>query len=250
MSAFSAGDVEPLDFNAETGSTGAFSPSGSDLVVIAAIGMVQFGTLPNVVECNTGGASGTPIPEVGTPLAWLSGNGELSLYVRAPGPSGSTDVYGEVDGGLLQMVLGGVVYSGLDQTTPIEGVVQNTSSAESVDTAVASVEVTGTTNGQKCGVWFFALADGVNLADFDVDGLSGMTLQSNSSFRDFMGACFVEATASGSSQVLSVNVNADAATNLTWAYKAFRMNEAAGAAAAGSLVSDIRLKSKLRGLVQ
>jgi hypothetical protein len=162
-------------------------------------------------------------------ITWVGGTGSHGVFTLAPGPTGSTTLFGDWAGTPLQSAIGGICYSGVDQTTPFSGHVDATPTlATGVTTTVASVTVTGCTAGQTIVAAIGALSDTVTLSAFSA--VAGTTLRVSDVTGTFVGVALLEKVATGASETLSVNVNASSSGGLYWTARGARVNDAAGGA--------------------
>jgi hypothetical protein len=227
MATYSAGVALAFAYEAENGTTDPYTPGGSDRAVFGTIACGGFSGLPSITELRHGGSGGTVIPRVGSDLTWVGGSGSQGVFTIAPGPTGSTTLFGDWASTPLQSAIAAVHYSGVDQTTPFSGHVDATPTfANAVTTTVASVTVTGCTVGQTIVAAVCALSDGVVLSAFT--GVAGTTLQVSDVTGTFVGVAMLEKVATGSSETLSVNVNGASSAGLYWSARGARVNDAVG----------------------
>jgi hypothetical protein len=237
MATYSAGVALAFTYEVADGTTGSFSPGGSDRAIFGTIVCGGFSGTPSITSLQYPDSSGTTIPRVGSDLTWVGTNGSHAVFTLAPGPTGSTTLYGDWAGTPLQSAIGGICYSGVDQTTPFSGHVDATPTfVGSVTTTVASVTVTGCTAGQTIVAAVGALSDTVTLAAFTA--VSGTTLRVSDVTGTFVGVAMLEKVATGSSETLSVNVNAGSSGGLYWTARGARVNDAAGGGPTYSLTAD------------
>lgn len=229
MATYSAGVALAFAYEAANGTTGSFSPGGSDRAIFGTIVCGGFSGLPSITELRHGGSTGTVIPRVGSDLTWVGGTGSHGIFADASGPTGSTTLFGDWASTPLQSAIGAICYSGVDQTTPFSGHVDATPTlANAVTTTVASVTVTGCTVGQTIVAAVGALSDSVTLSAFTA--VSGTTLRVSDVTGTFVGVALLEKVATGTSETLSVNVNAGSSAGLYWTARGARVNDAAGGA--------------------
>lgn len=240
MATYSAGVALAFDYEVANGTTGSYTPGGDDRAVFGAIVCGGFSGLPSITELRYGGSGGTIIDRVGSDLTWVGGNGSHGVFAEAPGPTGSTTLFGDWAATPLQSAIAAIHYSGVDQTTPFSGHVDATPTfVNAVTTTVASVTVTGCSVGQRVCASVGALSDGVVLSAFTP--VSGTDLLVSDVTGTFVGVAMLEKVATGSSETLSVNVNGASSAGLYWTVRGARVNDAAGGATShpstGSLVA-------------
>jgi len=241
MATYSAGVALAFDYEVANGTTGSYTPGGDDRAVFGTIACGNFGGLPTIDELRYGGSTGTVITRIGTDLTCFGGNGSHGIFGIAPGPTGSTTLFGDWTGTPLQSAIAAIHYSGVDQTTPFSGAVDATPTlVGGVTTTVASVTVTGCTAGQTILAAVTGLSDNVSLSAFTA--VSGTTLRVSDVTGTFCGIAMLEKVATGSSETLSVNVNCSSSAGLYWTARGARVNDAAGGGtthpSTGSLVAD------------
>jgi len=233
MATYSDGVALAFAYEAANGTTGSFSPSGENPALITFVSAANFGVSPNITDCKYGGSGGTSMTEVSTSYSWYSGNGKLSSYEASPGPTGSTTSFGDWDGNPLQGAVASLAYSGVDQTTPVEGATDNSGATGGITTLVASVTVTGCTVGQTIIACVVAGAESINLAAFSA--VSGTTLRHSDVTGTFLGIAVLEKVATGTSTTLEVNANCSSSGTITWAARGLRVNDAASSGATGTI---------------
>lgn len=234
MATYSAGVALAFDYEVTDGTTGSFSPGGSDRYIFGTIVCGGFSGLPSITELRYGGSSGTVITRIGSDLSWVGGNGSHSIHGIAPGPSGSTTLFGDWAATPLQSAIGAICYTGVDQTTPLSGVVDATPTfANATTTTVASVTLTGCTAGQTLVAAVGALSDGVVLSAFTA--VAGTTLRVSDVTGTFVGVALLEKTATGDTETLSVNVNGSSSAGLYWTARGGRINDAAASGSTGTV---------------
>lgn len=234
MATYSAGVALAFTYEVADGTTGSYTPGGDDRAVFGTIVCGGFSGLPSITELRYGGSTGTVIDRVGSDLSWVGGNGSHGVFAEAPGPTGSTTLFGDWAGNPLQSAIAALHYSGVDQTTPFSGHVDATPTfANAVTTTVASVTVTGCTAGQTIVAAVGALSDGVVLSAFTA--VSGTTLRVSDVTGTFVGVAMLEKVATGSSETLSVNVNGASSAGLYWTARGARVNDAAASGATGTV---------------
>ena len=227
MATYSAGVALAFTYEVADGTTGSYSPGGDDRAVFGTIVCGGFSGLPSITELRYGGSGGTIIDRVGSDLTWVGGNGAHGVFAEAPGPTGSTTLFGDWAATPLQSAIAALHYSGVDQTTPFSGHVDATPTfANAVTTTVASVTVTGCTAGQTIVAAVGALSDGVVLSAFSA--VSGTTLRVSDVTGTFVGVAMLEKVATGSTETLEVNVNGSSSAGLYWTARGARVNDAAG----------------------
>lgn len=249
MSDYSAGAALAFDFNAASGTTGNFTPSGSNLAAFATVSIIEFGS-KTLNECRLGGSGGSVMTRVGSDYSFHSTAILKGLFQLTGIAAAQTNGWSGWASTPLQCCISAAVYSGVDQTTPLSDEVQNTGQVTGVSTTVATITVPNCTIGQRIAGCVTANADNVSLTAFTAVTGEG-TLRNQDHTNDYLGPVWLDklATATGDN-TLQVNVNTGSATQITWGFRAFRINDAAGANGAGSLTAYQRLKSKLMGLVQ
>jgi len=236
MATFSAGSARAFAFNAVSGSTDSFSPSGTNLAVIGSFGALEFGTPTVLTYIRYGGTGGLDIPEVGAGATYNSGNGQGHIYVLAGVSGGSQTVALDWPAEPLQCMGGAVVYSGADQTTPIVRESSNTGSASGT-TTVATVSVPNCAVGQQIGAWFYSNSDTVENGGF-TETSSLMPVRVFEASENYCGMAYVSKVATVATETITVNLNvAPGAGNTGWTWLAIplRINDAAGSAPIAAL---------------
>ena len=228
MATYDTGIALAFGFNDANGTTGSISPSGSNRAIFGSVACVEFGGAPTIVEMRHGGSGGTLMTRLGSDLGWINtDDAEHAVFGDASGPTGSTTLYADWDLTPLQSAMGGVCYTGVDQTTPFSGLVSATPVFTAATTSVvASVTVTGCSVGQVIVASVFGLADAVNLAAFSA--VAGTTIRTSDITNTYMGVAFLEKVATGSSETLEVNVNTAASSGIYWSARGVRINDVAG----------------------
>jgi len=233
MAAYSAGGALSFAENAVNGTTGSFTPGGTNRAIFAAIGSLNYWpSAPTITEARYGGSGGTLIDEIGTSYSWLFSNGRLSTFGEGGSPSSSTDVFGDWESDPRNSAAGGVCFSGVDQAAPFSGRVNASGTAAAVTTTVASVTVTGCTSGQLVTAAIVCIAPSVLTAFTEV---TGTTLRVSSVAVGYLGIAFVTREATGASVTLEVNCNGSASGDITWGAAGVRINDAAGSAPIAAL---------------
>lgn len=223
--AFSAGESLATNYSTLSGTTGSFSPGGSNRAIFGAVsGREPSAPPPSLSDCKYGGSGGTSLTFVtGSDQNFSSGAGIVGTYRIAPGPSGSTTIYGILGGSSLGTCLGGVAYEGVDQTTPGDADAYNTGTA-AASTTVASVTVTGIQAGDICiarVACSFGNNDGTAFT-----AVAGTTIRSQPSGGEsttWNNQCWLEKESAGTSCTLEVNVNETTSGDLTWAAHGMRV---------------------------
>lgn len=225
MATYAASTALAFDYNAANGTTGSFTPSGSDIAVLAMVSSIEFGS-KTLNFCRYPNSSGTDLTRIGSDYSWNSTACLTALWEGVGVPASSTTLYAGWASSYLQSAIAGIAYSGVDQTTPFSGGVDNSGLVTSVTTTVASVTVTGCTAGQTIVAMVAANADNVTLSAFTA--VSGTTLRASDVTGTYLGVAVLEKVATGSSETLSVNVNCGSSAILSWAARGIRVNDAAG----------------------
>jgi len=233
MAEFSAGGALSFAENSVNGTTGSFTPGGTNRAIFAAVGTLNFFPVPSsVIDTRYGGSGGTLIDEIGTAYSWLFGSGRLAIFGESGSPSSSTDVFGDWESDPRNSAAGGVCFSGVDQAAPFSGRVDANGHVEAVTTTVAAVTVTGCTSGQLVTAVVVGIAANVLTAFTEV---TGTTLRVSSVAGGYLGIAFLTREATGASVTLEVNINGSASVNMTWGAAGVRINDAAGSAPIAAL---------------
>lgn len=232
MATYAASTALAFDYNAANGTTGSFTPSGSDIAVLAMVSSIEFGS-KTINLCRYPNSSGTDLTRIGSDYSWNSTACLSALWEGVGIPASSTTLYSGWAASYLQSAIAGVAYSGVDQTTPFSGGVDNSGLVTSVTTTVASVTVTGCTAGQTIVAMVAANADNVTLSAFTA--VSGTTIRASDVTGTYLGVAVLEKVATGSSETLSVNVNCGSSAILSWAARGIRVNDAAGGGSTGTV---------------
>ncbi len=211
--AYNAGIAEIFADEAANGTTGSVSPSGDNRAMFCgAASLNAFGGAPTITECRYGGSGGTALTKLGTDETFFSSNAGMAAFTIAPGPTGSTTVYGLWSGGIKAGV-GATFYTGANQTTPFDGRATNTGGdGGPVTTTPGSVTVTGTSAGQIV-VAFLAASSETSTGS--CSAVAGTTIRAQAT-GGLLFICLLEKTASGSSTTLDVNVDQSSTGALTW----------------------------------
>lgn len=137
--------------------TGAWTIAGSDRLLVAGLGWAD-GSPPTYSAIKWGGSGGTTLTQVGSTLSAGSFHRVAMARLIAPTAASQT-LYGEVSGTTGELCVGGVSFTGVEQTTPLGTASTNTGSGSgtnftaTVDVTSASDEVVidvayaGTTSG-------------------------------------------------------------------------------------------------------
>lgn len=208
--------------------TGAYTPGGSDrlLIGVMATGDVSAATHTGMDHPAAGGA----LTAVGSAVA-LGTHGRSSVWrLISPAASSATTkgVWGSSQG---ESAIGGIAYSGVDQTTPIKlsSIVTNTGTVTATTAFTATVNV-ATVAGEKvfAFAFFHETSAMVNPGATEGAGCTPVYDIEGTQMGGF-GACMaVERTASGTSTTMSVDFSAAVNMNGHWSIHAFVINAAAG----------------------
>lgn len=195
------------------GTTSSITPSGSNRAMFCGVASLNaFGGAPTITECRYGGSGGTALTKLGGDETFFSSNAGMALFWAAGSPSSSTTIYGSWSGG-IKAGLAAVTYTGVNQTTPIDGRATNTGGdGGPVTTTPASVTVSSTTAGQ---ITVAIVAFSTSTSTGSCSAVAGTTIRQQAS-GGLLGICMLEKTASGSSTTLDVNVDQSSAGALTW----------------------------------
>ncbi|MDX2059939.1 MAG: hypothetical protein SFV24_19170 [Gemmatimonadales bacterium] len=110
--------------NVSSLTTGAWTIAGANRLLLAAMASGA-GTPQNPSSCNWQGSGGTALTQIGSTLN-IGANGKLSVF-RLIAPTAAADtLYGAWGAAQDETILGGVSYTGVDQTTPVGTPVTNT----------------------------------------------------------------------------------------------------------------------------
>ncbi len=229
MADYSDGGALAFDYNATSGETPDFTPSGSNLAAFAIVSLIEFGS-KTINECRLGGSGGSVMARVGSDYAWSSTNCLTGLFELTGVAAALTNAYSGWASNPLQSCIAAAVYSGVDQADLASDYTENSGSAAASATTVATITIPNCVIGQRIAGAVSANADAVNLAAFTQVSGEG-TIRSQSTAGTFLGSAWVDklATATGDN-TLQVNVNSSVAANLTWGFRAFRINDVAGGA--------------------
>lgn len=220
--AYLDGAADNFDFNVASGSLAAITASGSNLAAIAVVGGVEFGTPITVTQVQI---DGNDLADLGIAGAFYSGNALFRTYAEAISDLSADSLLLDWDANPLQMFGGIVVY---DDVASIDNVTSNNGDLLASPGGTISVNLTGCTPGELIGAWFAANADDVTLDNFDVDGLTGHTLQINRVNRSYCGTAWVEKVAASENETISVNVNSTGTSNISWYGRAMQLTSAGG----------------------
>jgi hypothetical protein len=217
--AFSAAASLATAYETLSGTTASFSPSGENRAIFGSVtGLNGSAPPPSLSDCKYGGSGGTSMGSIvsSSNQSISSGAGITSTYRIAPGPTGATTIYGVLSGASLGTCLGGVAYENVNQTTPGDSDTFNTGSATAT-TTVASVTITGLTVGDVC---IARVSCGYGANDgLDFTAVAGTTIRSQPSggeSKTFVGLCWLEKVAAGTSCTLEVNANQTSSADLNW----------------------------------
>lgn len=224
--AFSAGGGAGFTFDSVDGTTPSFTPGGSNRAIFGVVaGLQPFGAPPSIDDCKYGGSGGTSLTEItGSDQTFGSGAGAVSTYAAASGPTGSTTGYGNWSGDCLGASVCMVAYENVNQTTPYDEYVATTGTEGTASSFTASITLTGTTAGQtyigrvSCS---FGNNDGL-----DFEPIAGTTIRAQPTTgesRTWLGTCWLEKVATGTSTTLEVTMRQTTSTAFTWAIDGMRV---------------------------
>lgn len=228
-------DAAVFGFGTTSGSTPTFTQGSTDRYIFGGVGVVNFGAF-TIDQLKYGGSGGTTLPAIVSDQAFYGGAGLLRAGDIAPGPSGTSDVYGEVSAS-LQVGVGGVAYDGVDQTTPLSDATSVSGIEGGVTTEVASVVIPNCTSGQTIVAFVYAASESFSISAFTA--ISGTTIRAQAlggSGEEFAGVAILEKVAGSSGSItIEVNCNCTSSGAIAWAISGGRINEAAGSGSTGTL---------------
>ncbi len=227
MAEFSEGAALAFDYNATSGQTADFTPSGSNLAAFAIVSLIEFGS-KTINECRLGGSGGSLMTRVGSDYSWNGTSCLTGLFELTSIAEDLTNAYSGWASNPLQSCIAAAVYSGVDQADPASDYTENLGSAAASTTTVATITIPNCVIGQRIAGAVSANADAINLTTFTPVAGQG-TIRRQSIVGTYLGPAWVDklATVTGDN-TLQVNVNSSAVANLTWGFRAFRINDAAG----------------------
>ncbi len=256
MTTFVDAEAAVLGFDVHSGATAAFTQGGTDRYVFGGVSGADFGGAPTISALKAGGSGGTNLVAALTDLVFYGTAARLRAggLAEGPGPGGTSDVYGAVSGG-IQMTVAGAAYDGVDQTDPLNDADDNFGIEGGVTVTTATLAILNVPNGEKAVAYLVCACESFSIDPFVALGTATIRAQAQgASGEELFGVCIVEQERTGGTTgtvTIQVECHSTSAGALAWGISGgWLLSAAGGAAGAGSLVSDIRLKSKLRGLVQ
>jgi hypothetical protein len=201
----------------------SFTPAGDDLAVLSFLGTYSFGGYSAPTAFNHGGSGGSAMTSV---LSRTDQTGVFANFYRYLNPAeSSATTYIDWASERLKAIVGSLVYSGVDQTTPIEN---ETSNIGDFDTTGGTATLTVTCqSGDTVVGALFALDFSGGAITFDA-GSHTVRYEVATGVTTLGGGIVVEQVASGTSQVLSIDVDVPAANFVTWVFIGGVIRAAAG----------------------
>lgn len=193
--------------------------SGSDRYALAIVGEREFGVPAGVTAVNL---EAEALSQLGTDQTWFSGNGLATLWGRvAPGSGANRTLTADFAASVLANGVAGIVYDGVDQTTPTRDVDQNEGSGTAVTSASPSLTLT-TESGDRVVMCVVLRVDSGGTVT-----VSGETERVNGNASGLISWIIVDKTASGTSTTINPTLSF-ASSDYQMAYFAVALRESGG----------------------
>lgn len=200
----------------------AFTPSGSDRCVFSFLGTADFGGYAAPTAFNHGGSGGSAMTEVITDSSQFGVFANLYRYIN-PGASSATTYIAWADE-RLRAIVGSLVYSGVDQTTPMEN---EDSNIGDFDTTTGNATLTITCDpGDTVVGGLFCLDFNGGAPTFTHAHTTRYVVEDPDT--NLSGGIVVEQVAAGSGVTLSVDIEVPSANFVTWVFVGGVIRAAAG----------------------
>lgn len=225
---FITAGAEVFVAEAAEGTTANFSPNvtGSNRFLLAAACLSNaFGAAPTIDDVFLNGLTGTSIPKIGTDELFYFDAGVGSLHGLVAPALGTINIAAQWPGTPFKGGAGGIVYEGVDPTTPYVGRTTLGGAAGDVNTLLAQMTVPDCVVGQTVAGVVFCAHDNIAISAFT--GVAGTTIRAQGA-GELLGLAFIEKTATASDTILEINCNAGSVGALSWRMIAVRLNDAGG----------------------
>lgn len=205
--------------------------TGSNRFIFGAAGAFHiFAGIPTINAFNYGGSGGTAMTALGASVTLDTAVGNIRGYYAVAGPTASTDLYADITTIDPQRVsIGGMQYSGVDQSTPyLDYTTTAPTTVSGVTTTTCSITIPNVVSGQTVIAAFTAYFSNSDALAWSA--VSGTTLRASAIHTDaepgFWGTAFVERVA-GSSGSLTLEVTANQTTSgdISYAAVGMRLND-------------------------
>jgi hypothetical protein len=206
--------------------------SGSDRYALALVGEREFGPPADETAVTL---EAEALSQLGTDQTWFSGNGLATLWGRvAPGSGASRTLTADFAASVLAPGIAGIVYDGVDQTTPTRDVDQNEASGTAV-TSTTSASLTLTTeSGDRVVMCIVIRVDNGGAVT-----TSGETERVNGNASGVINWIIVDKTASGTSTTINPTLSFGS-SDYQMAFFAVALRESGGGGGAQNVLAWIR----------
>lgn len=206
----------------------AWTIAGSDRCLFGFIGTGTGGTATTHTEMRWNGSSGTLLSQIGTTLS-VGTPGRLSAWRLIAPTAASQTLYGLWAAAQDETAIGGVSYTGVDQTTPVGTPATNTGTITGSASGTMSVTIS-TTAGQKVLAVFWVVTTSAADPQLTPSGTPTPTgrYEIEGAQLGFEAMQVQEVDATGTSTTVSCDYSSGAAFSGSWGAIAFVVNEAVG----------------------
>lgn len=217
---------------ASTLTSGAFTIAGSDRLLLGFMAAAASSGRATHSEMRRGNSGGTLLTQIGSTLDVGTG-GRLSTW-RLIAPAAASDtIYGLLSDSDDEVAIGGVSYTGVDQTTPVGTPVTNTGTIVGSASGNMTVAVT-TVSGDVVVAAFWVVATTAANPDLTPNGTPTPTgrYDIETTQLGFEALQVQEVVATGTSTTVSCQYSSGGAFSGDWGVIAFVVNAAAGGSSA------------------
>lgn len=213
----------------------AWTIAGSDRLLFGFIGTAAGGGGAAHSGMKWGGSGGTALTQIGSTLT-VGSPGRLSAWRLIAPTAASQTLYGNWAASQDESCIGGVSYTGVDQTTPVGTPATNTGSFAGVTSGNATVNVT-TVSGDLVVACFWVVAQSAADPQMTPNGTPTPTgrYECEGAQLTYEALQVQEVVATGTTTTVSCQYSSGAAFSGDWGVIAFVVNAAAGG---GGIVED------------